>query len=124
MCKKSLRLQKLQWKLEQGHLRKGNNIYKFTNFWVSWENTPETERFRPLKMGHVKRKGSSSNHHFSGDMLVFGGVVFSAKLVHMHQRHKKKEHNPPFEGISMNDDYILLVSSLFCLLFRLITNID
>ena len=29
----------------------------------------------PLKGGHFKRKGSSSNLYFSGDMLVFGGVI-------------------------------------------------
>ena len=29
----------------------------------------------PLKISHPKRKGSSSNHHFSGAMLNFGGVL-------------------------------------------------
>ena len=29
----------------------------------------------PLKMDHPNRKGSSSNHHFSGAMFNFGGVV-------------------------------------------------
>ena len=28
----------------------------------------------PVKRGHFKRKGSSSKHYFSGDMLVFAGV--------------------------------------------------
>ena len=30
----------------------------------------------PLKIGHPKRKGSSSSHHFSGAMSVFGRVSF------------------------------------------------
>ena len=34
---------------------------------------PETH-ISPLKMSHPKRKGSSSNHPFSGAMIVFGGV--------------------------------------------------
>ena len=34
---------------------------------------PETNSSH-LKIGHPKRKGSSSNHPFSGAMLVFGGV--------------------------------------------------
>ena len=39
-----------------------------------------TKRYTPqrlswhLKRGHFKRKGLSSNHYFSGDMLVSGGV--------------------------------------------------
>ena len=34
------------------------------------------ENYGPVKRGHFKRKGSSSKHYFSGDMLVFGGVFF------------------------------------------------
>jgi len=32
-------------------------------------------KLTPLKLGHPKRKGSSSNHPFSGAMLVSGRVV-------------------------------------------------
>ena len=34
---------------------------------------------RIQKRGRFKRKGSSSNHDFSGDMLVFGGVLLRTK---------------------------------------------
>ena len=36
--------------------------------------TPENEQMSPQERCHFKRKGSSSNHCFLGDMLIFGGV--------------------------------------------------
>jgi len=33
----------------------------------------EVKQQKPLKMALPKRKGSSSNHHFSGAMVNFGG---------------------------------------------------
>ena len=36
--------------------------------------TPWKFNSSPLKIYHPKRNGSSSNHHFSGVMLNFGGV--------------------------------------------------
>ena len=38
--------------------------------------TPWKFNSSPLKISHPKRKGSSSNHHFSGAMLNFGGVCY------------------------------------------------
>ena len=38
---------------------------------------PEVEQFAPEKLPKPNRKGSSSNHHFSGAMLNFGGVCYS-----------------------------------------------
>ena len=38
-----------------------------------WFTLPETNS-SPLKIGHHKRKGSSSNHPFSGAMLALGRV--------------------------------------------------
>ena len=35
---------------------------------------PENERIRPLKSDHFYVGNTSSNHRFSGDMLVFRGV--------------------------------------------------
>ena len=39
--------------------------------------TPKTSMTCPLERVHFKRKGSSSNHFFSGHILVFGGVRYS-----------------------------------------------
>ncbi len=38
-------------------------------------HTPWKFNSSPLKINHPKRKGSSSNHHFSGAKLNFGGVT-------------------------------------------------
>ena len=40
------------------------------------QHTPAKFNSSPLKMDHPNRKGSSSNHHFSGAMLNFQGVSF------------------------------------------------
>ena len=37
---------------------------------------PENERIRPLKKGPLLKGNSSSKHLFSGDMLVFKGVLY------------------------------------------------
>ena len=42
---------------------------------------PETNSTH-LKIGHPKRKGSSSNHPFSGAMLVLGRVSLESALIH------------------------------------------
>ena len=40
---------------------------------LGWDYTPENEGVRP-KRDHLKGNESSSNHHFSGDMLIFRGL--------------------------------------------------
>ena len=41
----------------------------------SWNTPPQKKKTCHLKKGPFEKEMSSSNHQFSGDMLVFGGVV-------------------------------------------------
>ena len=49
--------------------------FKEINIWLFKHTLPETNK-SPLKIGRPKRKGLSSNHHFSAAMLKFGVYGF------------------------------------------------
>ena len=57
-------------------LRRCLDVQGYVYIYIHIINTlPETNSLRPWKKGHPKRKGSSSNHPFSGAMLVSGGYI-------------------------------------------------
>lgn len=69
----SREIHKFRWGDLRSWSRKGITI----DLWV-WNTALEDSQIRlPQNRDHFRRKGSSSNHRFSWDMLVFGGSMWN-----------------------------------------------
>ena len=61
---------------------------------------PENGPMPTLKRDHFKGKGSSFNSHFSGDMLVFGGVGPVGKKTNPFVAFARWAPSPVINGVS------------------------